>query len=157
VIVSRANWAASSPWSGITGKPAFPGGASDIGQLTGTGFANKQVPVWNSVQRKFVPANISGIAGYTPPSSSPTDGDYIEISFIWDAPSLLPLQSAYEDFPMIGAVPADPVAYGVFADLQLVQVTVNVFQNDSVRITLANMNSITVDLGETIWKVRVFH
>jgi len=157
VNVTRANWAAGCAWNTITGKPKFPGGISDIGQLTGAGFSNKQVPVWNSSLKKFVPANISGIAGYVAPAPpSPSDGS-LQISFIWDAPALLPLQPVYEDFPFIGAVPADPVALGVFADLQFVLASAVVFQNDSVRVTLVNLNIVTVDLGSTIWKVRIFH
>lgn len=156
MIVQRANWAATCPWSGITGKPTFAGSVSDIGQLTGTGFSNKQVPVWNTALRKFVPASITGIAGYS--ASTPTAGQqYIDpVQVEWDVPSLLPLQSAYEDFPLIGAVPGTPGAVGVPFDMQFCWIRADVIANDSVRITVTNLNSVAVDLGNGLYNVQIF-
>ena len=57
--VTRADWAATAPWDGITGKPDFPGGVTDIGQLTAEGFEVGQVPLWNG--HNFV--------GYTIPAA----------------------------------------------------------------------------------------
>lgn len=157
MLVSKANWAASCPWTGITGKPNFPsGGVTDIGQLTGIGFANKQVPVWNSALGKFVRSNISGIAGYSSPSPTPGGGYVAPVQVEWDVPSLMPLQSAYEDFPYIGAVPGTPAAVGVPFDLQFCFPFAAVILNDSIRVMIVNMNSVPVDLGTGIWNLQIF-
>lgn len=155
--VTKADWAATCPWNGITGKPDFPGGGvSDIGQLSGSGFSNKQVPIWNSSLRKFVPSNISGIAGYVAPSPGSSIPYVDPVQVEWDVPSLLPLQSAYEDFPYIGAVPGTPVSVGVSFDLQFCFPFPAVILNDSVRIMIVNMNSTEVDLGTGIWNIQIF-
>lgn len=155
--VTRADWSATCPWSGISGKPSFSGGGvSDIGQLTGIGFANKQVPIWNTALQKFVRSSISGIAGYSPSSPS-TSQQYIPaVQIEWNVPSLLPLQSAYEDFPLIGAVPGTPGAVGVPFDMQFCWIRADVIANDSVRITVTNLNSVTVDLGNGLYNVQIF-
>lgn len=157
MIAPRANWAATCPWDGITGKPAFPGGgASDIGQLTGAGFSSKQVPVWNVALQKFVPASITGIAGYVAPSSGTVQQYINPVQVEWDVPSLEPLQSAYEDFPLIGALPATPCAVGVPFDMQFCWIRADVIANDSVRITVTNLNFATVDLGNGLYNVQLF-
>lgn len=67
---TRADYAATVPWRGITGKPAvFPYGPIDISQLTAAGFASGKVPVWNG--SRFVPATLPIP---TPPSPPPGNG-----------------------------------------------------------------------------------
>lgn len=159
MIVPRANWAATAgsvAWANVTGKPSNFGGVTDIGQLTGAGFANKQVPIWSSALRKFVPANIGGIAGYVAPTPG-SGSQYVDpVQVSWDVPSLLPLQSAYEDFPYIGATPGTPAAVGVPFDLQFCFPFAAVILNDSVRVMIVNMNSSPVDLGTGIWNIQIF-
>lgn len=156
---TRSDWAANAGrvrWQDVMDKPSSFGGASDIGQLTGTGFSNKQVPVWNVALRKFVPANITGIAGYVAPTPS-APRQYIDpVQVEWDVPSLDPLQSVYEDFPLIGAQPATPCAVGVPFDMQFCWIRADVIANDSVRITVTNLNFGTVDLGNGLYNVQLF-
>jgi hypothetical protein len=147
--VSRADFAASVPWEGIISKPATFG-ATDIGQLAGAGFAIGQVPRWNG--SKFVPYTIpSSSTPVAPPSALP-----VQVYFSWDVPSLLPLQSAYEDFPWIGAVPGQPLAFGIAFDPQFCWVNATVIANDTIRLWVLNMNSSAVDLGEGVWAIQPF-
>lgn len=157
MITPRANWAATVPWDGITGKPDFIGGASDIGDLTGDGFANRQVPVWSVSLRKFIPANISGIAGYSNPSPAPdTTVGFTDYFIEWDVPSLAPLQSAYEDFPAIGAAVNQPVLLSPTADVTFFNWLAFVKTNDTIRLQVTNMNLTTEDLANSLWRVRLF-
>ncbi len=153
---TRADWAASAPWSGITGRPANPAGISDIGQLSGAGFSDKQAPVWNRLLQKFVPSNVQGIAGYTTPTT-PTVQQFIPAFQVsWDVPPLAPLQSVYEDFPLIGAIPSTPVAVGVPFDLQFCIIQGAVISNGSVRLTVINLNGVAVDLGVGLYNIQLF-
>lgn len=64
--VRRSDWAAAVPWAGILDKPAGTGEATDIGQLTGSGFVPGDVPSWNG--SKFVPSSGGGGGGGGGPS-----------------------------------------------------------------------------------------
>jgi hypothetical protein len=155
--VVRADFAATTPWDGIIGRPADGTSVTDIGQLTGSGFFNKQVPVWNVALQKFVPANITGIAGYSAPSPGGSSNPYIDpVQVEWDVPALSPLQSIYEDFPLIGAIPATPAAVGVPFDMQFCWIRADVIANDSIRLTVTNLNASIVDLGLGLYNVQLF-
>lgn len=148
---TKADWAANVPWAGITGVPAtFPSSAPDISQVGGRSFNNGQIPTWSSSLRRFVPATPSG--GTTPPTPTPVT-QWKQITFFWDAPSLLPLQSCYEDFDFIGALTSDAVAVGVPHDLEFCQVTAQVIAVNSVRIYVLNGNLSPVDLSDGVWKI----
>ncbi len=52
-----ADWAATAPWSGITGKPeVFPTAPVDLSQVKWAGVAANRYPVWNGT--RFVPTAI---------------------------------------------------------------------------------------------------
>lgn len=149
---TRSDWSATTPWAGIQGKPdIFPSAAPDISQIGGNGFSNWQVPTWSSSLRRFVPATPSS-GGSTPPAPTPVT-QWQQITFFWDAPSLLPLQSCYEDFDFIGALTSDAVAVGVPHDLEFCQVTAQVIAVNSVRLYVMNGNLSPVDLSDGVWKI----
>ena len=62
--VSRADWSAQVPASGIIGVipaanlPSTPSGAGDIGSLKAAGFSPGTVPLWNG--SKFIPSPLPG-------------------------------------------------------------------------------------------------
>lgn len=151
--VSRADWAATTPWAGITDKPAGFG-ASDIGQLTGIGYADGQIPVYNRSSGRFRPGS------RTPPSPTPaptpTPGPVTEIAVTWDVPNLHALQTATEDFYFVGAFVSMPVAVGAPFDNQFVQISGSVVDLNVVRVTVTNMDLADLDLGEGIWRLRIF-
>ncbi len=145
--VTRADWAASVPWDGITNKPATPsGGVTDIGQLTGKGFSVGNYAKWNG--SKFVP----GAAPTVPPIVVPTI--FSDHFFAWDAPPLMPLQSAWEDFPVIGASVNQIVSCGPPFNVGLCIVFCYIPFNDTVRIQVTNFDSVAVDLGPGTWRIR---
>lgn len=148
--VSRADWSASTPWSGIVGKPSTFG-VTDISQLAAAGFSSGQVPRWNGA--KFVPYTIpSSATPVTPPNPLPA-----QVQFSWDVPSILPLQSAYEDFPLIGAIPGEPIAHGVAFDPGFCLTFAYIFANDTVRLKVVNMDGVAVDLGLAVWAIQRFN
>lgn len=149
---TRADWAATTPWAGIQGKPdVFPSTAPDISQVGGRNFNNGQVPTWSSSLRRFVPATPS--SGSTPTPMPTPALPWAQITFFWDAPSLLPLQSCYEDFDFIGALTSDAVAVGVPHDLEFCQVTPQVITVNTVRLYVFNGNITPVDLSDGVWKI----
>lgn len=146
--VSRSDWAASVPWDGVTDKPPFTPGATDIGQLTGVGFAEGQFPRF--LNGRFRPATIPAPS----PAPAPTPAaPFIIVS--WDTPSLMPLQSAWEDFAYPGVLVSQPITLGTpFAD-EFVIATASVPAANVVRITVVNMNLATVDLAVGSWTIRL--
>ena len=85
---TRADWAASVPWTGITGKPGvFPSGPVDIGQLTAAGFSAGSVPIWNG--SRFVPHTIP-----TPSPPSPSGTDIIDYNIPGVATRVWPMQGS---------------------------------------------------------------
>lgn len=150
--VSRSDYAATCPWTGITGKPTNFGGVTDIGQLTGIGFGNNQVPRWNSTLGKFRPYTIPP----TPSPVTPVNPLPTQIQITWDAPNILPLQSAYEDFPLIGAVPGEPIAWGLSMDTGFCLPYACITTNDLIRLKITNLDSVAVDLGSMLWQIQRF-
>lgn len=151
---TRADWAATTPWAGIQGKPdAFPSTAPDISEVGGRGFANGQYPAWNASLRRFVPTTPT--PSVTPPTPTQTI-PWQQITFFWDAPSLLPLQSVYEDFDFIGALTSDPVAAGPLFELEYCQVTASIPEPNKVRVIVTNMSITPADLSNGIWKIARF-
>ena len=149
--ISRADWAASCPWDGITGKPASFG-PTDISQLTANGYSNGQVP--GAVAGRFRPLTLP-----TPtpaPTPTPTPGIPSKIWVSWDAPSIEPLQSAYEDFEFAGATPGMAVCAGAPLDQTFVNVSAYCFESGSVRIVVTNMSRETVDLGVGSYQLVIF-
>lgn len=152
--VSRADTAVSTPWNGITGKPASFG-ASDIGQLTGIGYADGQIPVYSATSGRFRPGSRNPAPTPTPPE--PTPGIPTEIYVDWDAPSLHALQSAYEDFPFVGALLSYPVIVGASFANEFVQISATVVADNLVRITVQNLGIDDLDLDDGIYRLRIFN
>ncbi|HEX2899823.1 MAG TPA: hypothetical protein VHS96_08905 [Bacteroidia bacterium] len=147
--VAKADWAASTPWLGISGKPASFG-VSDIGQLTGIGFSVGQVPRWNG--SKFVPYTIP--SNPTPP---PTPGVLpAPIGLTWDIPELLPLQTATEDFNVGNIYPGSPVSVTVGTNPGFFFFDAIVTGIEVVTLYALNMSGGPVTLGSTNFTLQKF-
>lgn len=152
--VVRADWAneaGSVDWANIKNKPGSFG-ATDISELTAKGYRNGQVP--SAASQRLVPTTLP-----TPsptPEPTPTPGIPSKIWVSWDAPSIEPLQSAYEDFDFPGATPGMAVCVGAPLDQTFVNVTAYCFEASSVRIVVTNMSLQTIDLGEGSYQLVIF-
>jgi hypothetical protein len=148
--VSRADWAASVPWAGITDKPVVTPGVTDIGQLTGNGFANGKVPIWSSASGKFVPGSLP-----TPTPTPPPTPSGSSLLVYWDVPLLHALQSAWEDFTFSGVSVSRAISLGApFAD-EFIQISASTPAADTVRITVTNLGLADVDLGGGTWELKL--
>jgi hypothetical protein len=151
--VSRADYAETTPWTGIIGKPSGFG-VSDISGLTGIGYSGDQIPVYDATTGRFRPGSRNPSS--PTPTPDPTPGPAEEIWVYWDAPSLHPLQTATEDFDFVGAMVSQPVIVGSPLDLQFMSISAYCFTANSVRISVTNMNLADVDLGGGTWRLRIF-
>jgi hypothetical protein len=151
--ISRADWAATTPWEGITNKPATFG-ATDIGQLTGHGYSSGQVPVYNAASGRFLPGSRNPSPTPTPPD--PTPGIPTEIAVDWDVGNLHALQTATEDFDFVGAFPGHPVIVGASYTNDFVQISATVVDLNVVRISVTNMGIDDLDLDDGFYRLRIF-
>ena len=137
--VTRADWAGSVPWSGVTGKPAGLGSstATDLTQLTARVAA--------------LEAAVSSLT--RTPTGSPVTTLHVE----WTIDSLEPFQMGYEDISLPGLqagtacvlVPQDPTAY-LIASAVAVSPSV-------VRLTAMNVGPVAATPGLTVWTLFVLN
>lgn len=139
--VTRADWAGSVPWSGVTGKPAglssAGGAATDLSQLTARVAA--------------LEAAVNALSSSL--SNSPVTTLHVE----WTIDSLEPFQMGYEDITLPGLpagaacvlVPQDPTAYLVAS---AVAVTPSV-----VRLTAMNVGPAALAPGLTVWTLFILN
>jgi len=152
--VSRADWAASVPWQGVTDKPSTFG-VTDIGQLTGDGYSDGQIPVYNRASGRFRPGSRNPAP--TPTPVPPTPGIPTEISVEMDVPNLHAFQSYYEDFFFPGALTGQPVIVGASYTNPYVQISATVVDSNSVRITVMNLGLDDVDLDDSFYRLMIFN
>ncbi len=146
--VSRSDWSPVT-WAQITGKPSSFG-VSDIGQLTGAGFALGQVPRWNG--SKFVPYTLPNIPAPTPPNSLPP-----QFTLTWDIPELLPLQTATQVFNVGMVFPGNPLAIGWSADPGFFWFWGLVTDIEVVTLYAKNMSAGPLTFGEVTATVQRFN
>ena len=137
--VTRADWAGSVPWSGITGKPSGLTGetAVDLSQLTARVAA--------------LEAAVNALSGG--PSTSPITTLHVE----WDIDSLASFQMGYEDITLPGLpagtacvlVPQDPSAFLIASAAAIAP--------ETVRLTAMNVGPAALAPGLTIWTLFVLH
>ncbi len=151
--VVRADWAASTEWNGIRGKPANFG-VTDIGQLTGIGYADGQIPVYNKASGKFRPGSRNPTPTPVPPT--PTPGIPTEIAVEMDVPTLHAFQSYYEDFDFVGAFPGHPVIVGASYTNEFIQISATIVDLNVVRILVMNVGFDDVDLDDSFYRLRIF-
>ena len=138
--VTRADWAGSVPWSGITGKPAGLSSATSVADLTQL-----------TARVAALEAAVSSLTGT--PTGSPISTLHVE----WAIDSLERLQMAYEDVPLPGLpagtacvlVPQDPSQY-LLASAAAIATSV-------VRLTAMNVGPGAVAPGLTVWTLFVLH
>ena len=137
--VTRADWAGSVPWSGVTGKPAGLGSstATDLTQLT---------------------ARVAALEAALNSLSSASDGSPVTTLHVeWGIDSLEPFQMGYEDIPLPGLqagtacvlVPQDPSPY-LIASAAAVSPSV-------VRLTAMNVGPVAATPGLTVWTLFVLN
>ena len=137
--VTRADWAGSVPWAGVTGKPASLTGevATDVSQLTARVAA--------------LEAAVNSLTGGS--STSPITTLHVE----WTIDSLEPFQMGYEDVSLPGLragaacvlVPQDPTTYLVASAVAIAP--------SVVRLTAMNVGPAALAPGLTIWTLFVLH
>ena len=137
--VTRADWAGSVPWSGVTGKPAGLTGetATDLTQLT---------------------ARVAALeAALNSLSSASDDSPVTTLHVEWTIDSLEPFQMGYEDISLPGLqagtacvlVPQDPTAY-LIASAVAVSPSV-------VRLTAVNSGPLVLAPGLTVWTLFILN
>lgn len=137
--VTRADWAGSVPWSGITGKPAGLTGstATDLTALT---------------------ARVAALeAAVNALSSASDDSSVTTLHVEWDIDSLEPFQMGYEDITLPGLpagaacvlVPQDPIAYLVASAVAI--------SPSVVRLTAVNSGPLALAPGLTVWTLFILH
>ena len=137
--VTRADWAGSVPWAGITGKPAGLTGETvvDVTQLTARVAA--------------LEAAVNALSGV--PSDSPVTTRHVE----WDIDSLEPFQMGYEDITLPGLpagtacalVPQDPSAYLIASAVAI--------SPSVVRLTAFNAGPVALAPGLTVWTLFILN
>jgi hypothetical protein len=127
--VARSDWSPPPTWDEIRNKPTIIGTPGPRGPTGATG-----------------PAGPPGISG----------AQLAQVQILWDVPSVLPLQSVYQDFPVLGAVPGSPVAHGVAFNPGFCLTFAYVITNDTVRLKVVNMDSVAVDLPSALWSIQLF-
>ena len=139
--VTRADWAGSVPWSGVTGKPAeltsAGGTVADLTQLTARVAA--------------LEAAVNALTGGS--SASPITTLHVE----WDIDTLASFQMGYEDITLPGLpagaacvlVPQDPSAYLIASAVAI--------SPSVVRLTAMNVGPGALAPGLTIWPLFIIN
>ena len=137
--VTRADWAGSVPWAGITGKPAGLAGSAvtDLTALT--------------ARVEALEAIVNSLTGT--PSDSPITTLHVE----WTIDSLESFQMGYEDIHLPGLpagtacvlVPQDPSPYLI--------ASAAVIAPETVRLTAMNVGPAAVTPGLTIWTLFILN
>lgn len=137
--VTRADWAGSVPWSGVTGKPEglTSSTATDLSQLT---------------------ARVAALeAALNSLSSTSDDSPVTTLHVEWTIDTLEPLQMGYEDVSLPGLqagtacvlVPQDPSAYLIASAVAIAPST--------VRLTAMNVGPAALAPGLTVWTLFVLN
>ena len=137
--VTRADWAGSVPWAGITGKPAGLTGETvvDVTQLTARVAA--------------LEAAINAI------SSAPDDSRITTLHVEWTIDSLERFQMGYEDISLPGLpagaacvlVPQDPSPLLIASAVAIAPST--------VRLTAFNAGPVALAPGLTVWTLFILN
>ena len=152
--VSRSDWAAQVPASGIQGVipaanlPSTGAGTTDIGTVKGAGFSPGQVPIWNG--GKFVPGNLPVVptaSGVTITSQLP----YIA----WTPSSLRSLESTEVTVPLPGVTMTSLVFVAPLPGLDYLWFRAVVLSPGQVVITATNMSGVVVALVDSTYQVFV--
>ena len=139
--VTRADWAGSVPWSGVTGKPtelnSVGSTATDLTALT---------------------ARVAALeAALNSLSSASDDSPVTTLHVEWTIDSLEPFQMGYEDIPLPGLpagtacvlVPQDPSAYLIASAVAI--------SPSVVRLTAMNVGPLALAPGLTIWTLFILN
>ena len=137
--VTRADWAGSVPWAGVTGKPEGLNNstATDLSQLTARVAA--------------LEAALNALTGG--PSTSPITTLHVE----WTIDSLASFQAGYEDVTLTGLqagtacvlVPQDTTAYLIASATAIAPST--------VRLTAFNAGPVALAPGLTVWTLFILN
>lgn len=137
--VTRADWAGSVPWSGVTGKPA--------------GLDSPAV-----VDLTALTARVAALeAALNSLSSTSDDAPITTLHVEWTIDSLEPFQIGYEDISLPGLpagaacvlVPQDPTTYLIASAVAIAP--------SVVRLTAVNSGPDVIAPGLTIWTLFVLN
>lgn len=139
--VTRADWAGSVPWAGITGKPT---------ELNSVGSAVTDLTALTA-RVEALETLINSLTGT--PSDSPITTLHVE----WTIDSLESFQMGYEDIVLAGLpagtacvlVPQDPSPYLIASAAAIAP--------ETVRLTAMNIGPAAVTPGLTIWTLFVLN
>jgi hypothetical protein len=138
--VTRADWAGSVPWSGVTGKPD--------NLLSGTAGADL-----SRLTARVAAIEAALVALARGSSASPITTLHVE----WDIDSLASLQMGYEDVTLTGLsagtacvlVPQDPSPFLVASATAIAP--------ETARLTAMNVGPAAVTPGLTVWTLFILH
>jgi len=152
--VSRADWAAQVPASGIVGVvpakniPTVPPGSTDIGSLKASGFTPGSVPLWNG--SKFVPVPLPVIP--TTPGLTLTS----QYPFInWTLGSLRPLESTEEPIVVPGATMSSLLFVAPLPGFDYLWFRARVTSVGQATVEVTNMSGDVVALTDQTYQVFV--
>jgi len=139
--VSRSDWAAQVPASGIQGviSPAnlpttVPSGV-DIGNVTGKGFKSGQVPVWDG--KKFVPADLPVPVGSV---------TFVSTQVEWTDTILRPLESSAQGVTIPGVTMSSQVFVQNSTMGDYVALVAKVIAPNFIRLIATNLNPEPITL-----------
>ena len=144
--VSRADWAAQVPATGLLGiipaanLPTTPPSGVDIGSLTGKGFQVGQIPTWNG--KKFVPADLPVPAGGV---------TFVSIDVEWSDTTLRPLESSTQGVTVPGVTINSQVFLQSAPMGDFVTLTAKVVAPNFIRVIATNLNPEPITLVDGLY------
>ena len=137
--VTRADWAGSVPWSGVTGKPA----GLDNSAVAGLSELTARVAALEAALNSL--------------SSASDDAPVTTLHVEWTIDSLEPFQMGYEDVSLPGLragaacvlVPQDPSAFLIASAAAIAP--------ETVRLTAMNVGPGVIAPGLTVWTLFVLN
>lgn len=137
--VTRADWAGSVPWSGVTGKPAGLDSSAAVDLTALTARVAALEALLNSL------------------SSASDDSPVTTLPVEWTIDSLEPFQMGYEDITLPGLpagtacvlVPQDPSPYLLASAVAIAPST--------VRLTAVNGGPAAIAPGLTVWTLFILN
>ena len=139
--VTRADWAGSVPWSGVTGKPtelsSVGSTATDLTQLT---------------------ARVAALEAALNSLSSASDGSPVTTLHVeWDIDSLEPFQMGYEDIPLPGLQAGTACVLVLQAPTAYLVASAVAIAPSVMRLTAMNVGPAAITPGLTVGTLFVLH
>jgi hypothetical protein len=152
--ISRADWAAQVPASGIVGQiPASALPASS--GLTGAGFPDGTIPVWSASQGMFVPRPYPSGGSSAPAASSTITA--LSPLIVFGGVSLRPLESVEINQDLANVTANSQIFIASPVGQDFVFYTAKVFNAPMATIRVTNMSPSIVALVDQTYQVWVIN